>query len=200
VIELKGVWKRFKQGWALRDVNVVFDSGVNVVVGPNGSGKTTLVRIISGVLPPSRGTVMVDGVKPSKARDLIGVVFHTPILYDELSVRENLILFARLRGVDFREWIDLFDVRRVLDLKAGSLSFGWRKRVDIVRALMGAPPNLILDEPTSGLDEDAREELRSLLNSWKGCVVVTSPIRLEWGKVYCLRDGALANAGGSRCF
>lgn len=194
MIEVKGVWKRFGRDWVIKDVNVVFDNGVNLVVGPNGSGKTTLVRIVSGVLPPTKGGVLVDGVRPKEARGLIGVVFHTPILYDELTVRENLELFGRLRGSDPMEWADLFGVRRVLDVRVGSLSFGWRRRVDIVRALTGSPQNLVLDEPTSGLDEEARAELEELLRSWKGCVLVTSPVMLNLGRVYLLRGGRLSAA------
>ncbi len=151
-------------------------------MGPNGSGKTTLVKIIAGVTPPSRGSVEVEG--------RLSVVFHTPSLYEELTVRENLEFYAELAGDDPSSVWDMFGVRRVLDMRVSALSYGWRRRVDIARAFMGPPSNLVIDEPTTGLDETAREELRSYLDN-VGTVLLMSPTMLEWGRVKRLVDGKL---------
>jgi len=97
VIEVVDVWKRLGGSWVLRGVRLRVNSVVTLV-GPNGSGKTTLVRIIAGVLEPTRGEVFIDGKRPKVPASVLGVVFHTPMLYPELTVRENLRLFGKMSG------------------------------------------------------------------------------------------------------
>ncbi len=181
-IRLVDVWKRFAQGWILKGVSAHFGGGIHIVVGPNGSGKTTLVRIIAGITPPSRGTVEVDGS--------LSVVFHTPSLYEELTVRENLEFYAELVGDDPSSVWDMFGVRRFLDSRVASLSYGWRRRVDMARAFLGSPNNLVIDEPTTGLDDAAREELKAYLYRIS-TVLLMSPTVLGWGDESFLVDGRL---------
>ncbi|ABO08903.1 ATP-binding cassette domain-containing protein [Pyrobaculum calidifontis] len=191
MIEIRDVWKRLGGFWVLRGVNMRVNSVVTLV-GPNGSGKTTLVKIIAGVLEPSRGEVLVDGRRPRVPASVLGVVFHTPMLYPELTVRENLKLFAKLSGG--RLVGCPLGVCKVLDKPVKALSFGWRRRVDVVRALLPDPPNLVIDEPTTGLDEEARGELLDLLKE-RGAALLTSPFPLGIGHEVRIED--VQYAGGS---
>lgn len=190
VIEVVDVWKRLGGAWVLRGVSLRVNSVVTLV-GPNGSGKTTLVKIIAGVLEPTRGFVYIDGRRPKVPASLLGVVFHTPMLYPELTVRENLRLFSKLAGGRL-EGCPL-GVCKVLDKPVKALSFGWKRRVDVVRALLPDPPNLVVDEPTTGLDEEARGELLDVLRS-RGAALLTSPFSLGVGRE--LRIEAVQHVGG----
>ncbi|MFN3803815.1 MAG: ATP-binding cassette domain-containing protein [Pyrobaculum sp.] len=178
MIEVINLWKRLGEGWVLRGVSLSI-GGVVTLVGPNGSGKTTLVRIIAGVLEPTRGEVYIDGARPKVPARTLGVVFHSPTLYPELTVRENLRLFAKLSGGKL-EGCPL-GVCKVLDKPVKTLSFGWRRRVDLARALLPDPPNLVIDEPTTGLDEEARGELMDIVRQ-RPAALLTSPFPLGLGR------------------
>ena len=195
VLEMRDVWKRYSygRGWVLQGVSLCIPPGRGVlVVGPNGSGKTTLLRIAVGLTRPSRGEVRVGGLPPQRveAKRLLGVVLHHSILYDELTVRENLGYYARLHGVEGYdperdEAVEALGLRRYLDTRVGELSFGWRKRANIARALLHRPRLLAIDEPFTGLDDDAVEALAGLLRSIAGrgtAVLATSPQR--WAAEY----------------
>ncbi|RLG47470.1 MAG: ABC transporter ATP-binding protein, partial [Thermoproteota archaeon] len=151
LLELRGVWKRYTGDWVLREVELELRPGDAVaVVGPNGSGKTTLLRVASGLTAPSRGRVLVSGRPPSspEARRAMGVVGHSHMLYRKLTVRENLSLFSRLYGVGV-DWalVESLGLDRYLDRRVEELSFGWRKRADLARALLHRPRLLPVDEP-----------------------------------------------------
>lgn len=175
MIEALDVWKKLGGSWILKGV-VLRVAGVVNLVGPNGSGKTTLVKIIAGLMEPSKGSVKVDGLAPRVPPAILGVVFHEPSLYPELTVRENMELFARLSGGRL-DGCPL-DICRVLDKPVKALSFGWRRRADIVRALLPDPPNLVIDEPHAGLDEEARGELGDLLNGRDALLTSPAPTGL----------------------
>ncbi|KSW11688.1 hypothetical protein CF15_02400 [Pyrodictium occultum] len=209
MLEAIDVWKRYdwSRGWVLRGVNLCAGAGGGVlIVGPNGSGKTTLLRILVGLTRPSRGRVLVEGQPPSLpgARRFVGVVLHHSLLYDELTVRENLEYYARLYGVEGYEpegdeVVEVLGLHRYLDTRAGELSFGWKKRANIARALLHRPRALVIDEPFTGLDDEASESLSSLLESLlrRGvAVVATSPQRgvadaLPGFRVYRIESGRL---------
>ena len=175
---VEGVWKRFSQGYVLRGVSLRLEPGsVAVVEGPNGSGKTTLLRIIAGLTPPSRGLVVAGG----------GPVSYYPVrplLYDELTVEENLSYYSVISGLGSRGFegveaywelgVDSYRGRRV-----GDLSHGWKRRVDLVRALVNSPGVLLVDEPSTGLDAEARRVLArqvARLASKGSVVVVAAPL------------------------
>ena len=178
--------KRYGEREALRAVSfAVEDSEKVAVIGPNGAGKTTLLQILAGALPPSDGTVDVDG--------RVGWVPQHPALYSKLSVAENLRLFARLerakpgqRRHGWRRWGsegrpdagrgDSLDVERTVDRmldqtalgdraddEVGLLSGGNRQRVNIAIGLLGDPRVLLLDEPSASLDPRQRERLWAFL-------------------------------------
>jgi len=197
--EARGVWKRYSysRGWVLRGVDLCLPAGSGLLVtGPNGSGKTTLLKIVVGLVRPSRGVVRVAGRPPHslEAKKAMGVVLHHSLLYDEMTVRENLEYYARLYGAEGYdpsrdEAVEALGLRRYLDARAGELSFGWRKRANIARALLHRPRLLAIDEPFTGLDDEAVEALRQLLEELvrRGlAVLATSP---QQGAVELLRAG-----------
>ena len=187
VLEAHGVWKAYRpRDWVLRGIDLVIDSGEFVViVGPNGSGKTTFLKIVSGLLRPSRGEVKVCGHKPwsTEAKRCRGVVMHWSFLYDELTVAENLGFYASLSGAQgYNPRRDSLVATLGLDKRLRQLvawlSFGWRKRTDLVRAMLGSPKLLVLDEPLTGLDPGAGTRLLEFLKAYVekgGSVLAATP-------------------------
>ena len=142
-----------------------------LLVGRNGAGKTTLLRTLAGLLPPSRGEVLVGGGPASRqaSRRHVGLVPDPPPLYEELTPWEHLELVRRLwRGgvvspERVEEVVALLDLGSHLHQRCDTLSLGWRKRVAIAVALLHRPGLLLLDEPFNGLDRRATAQVRALL-------------------------------------
>ena len=177
-IELRGLCRDYGERAVLRDVSLELAPGQTLaVVGPNGAGKSTLLRILATLLRPSSGEVEVLGAElpryAYKARGRIGYLGHQPLLYRELSVRENLEFNARLHGIERprRRISDLLEAsglsRRGNEL-ARNLSAGMLQRAAICRALLGDPELLLLDEPASHLDAAGAEIASTLLGPVQG--------------------------------
>ena len=157
-----------------------------LLVGPNGAGKTTLLRVLATVLRPTEGEAVVEGCslprQARKVRGRIGFLAHEPLVYPELTVTENLELYAALHGVAgervaaLRERVGL--ARRGNE-RAAELSRGLRQRLAIGRALLHDPSLLLLDEPTAALDEDGRSLLREVLAE-EGRTVLVATHEPEW--------------------
>lgn len=206
----RSVWKLLGRRWILRNVNMEVREGeVVLVVGPNGSGKSTFLKIVAGIWRPSRGSVRVFGRDPAspQAKGLVGVVLHENLLYEEMSVEENLGFYSRFYTVDqefLEEVLELLGLRRVWRLRVGELSFGWRRRANIARALLHSPRLLVIDEPLTGLDPSGREAVVELLTrvvERGGTVLAASPTAepsLAEGLgavVYCVEKGGLRRVG-----
>jgi len=158
-------------------VNLNVAAGETVLlVGHNGAGKTTLIRLLAGLLKPTKGTVEHSGT--------LGMVAHHSMLYDALTARENLQFYARLHGVEASDRIDGLLERMGLaphrDRRVATFSRGMVQRLAIGRALLHEPTALLLDEPLTGLDEAAsvivREVLRDLRD--RGCAVIVATHQL----------------------
>ncbi|AEM39700.1 ABC transporter-related protein [Pyrolobus fumarii 1A] len=185
-VNVREVWKRLRTSWVLRGVTLTLSRGEGLLVlGANGSGKTTLLRIIAGLVRPTRGEVSVLGGSPRdpRVKRLMGVVMHHSLLYGELTVRENLEYYAKLYGVrgyrpEEDPVIQELGLRKFLDRRVEELSFGWRRRADIARALIHSPRLLLIDEPFTGLDDDAQASLAGILERLRRegvAVIATSP-------------------------
>jgi heme exporter protein A len=170
-IALEGVTRRYGARVALDDVSVTVAPGTTLVVfGPNGAGKSTLLRVLATLLRPHRGTARILGHElPAQAwavRARIGLLGHDPLLYRDLTARENLTYFARLYGVG-RERVETLIEQTQLRLRADdpvhTLSRGFVQRVAACRAVLHDPPVLLLDEPRANLDPAAAELLEPLV-------------------------------------
>ena len=182
LLRARGVARRFGAQVALEPVDVDVHEGETIaLIGPNGAGKSTLLSILAGSLEPSAGTVeRVDGMG-------VGWVPQRPSLYDRLTARENLELFARLEGaenprVSVDDLLSTFGLPA--DRAAASLSVGNRQRLNVAIALLGEPRVLLLDEPTASLDPGQRRRLWELV---RGGTVVFSTQNLEEIGLYASR-------------
>jgi len=168
--------RRFGDRLAVDDVSFTLEPGeIFALLGPNGAGKTTTLRILAGLIAPTTGSVEIDGQRmgPQSAPQLrarIGFLTEAPGLWDRLTVRDNLLVYARLYGLPspttvVDEALERFEIRDRGDDRAAQLSKGLKQRVALARSLLHDPPIAMLDEPTSGLDPASAREVRDLVLS-----------------------------------
>ncbi|GLP75771.1 daunorubicin resistance protein DrrA family ABC transporter ATP-binding protein [Mycobacterium antarcticum] len=177
MIEVEGIAKTFGPLPALRDVSFTVPTGsVCGLLGHNGAGKTTIVKILSTLLEPTSGRATVAGydvvTDAAQVRESIGVTGQDAALDLGLTGRENLVLFARLRGMKRKqaggradELIERFDLVGAANREVSTYSGGMRRRIDIAVSLIVPPKVLFLDEPTTGLDPRSRRDVWSLVAS-----------------------------------
>jgi heme exporter protein A len=182
-IELAGLTRRYGERVALRDVTLSLPAGATLVVfGPNGAGKSTLLRVLSTLLRPHAGVARVLGRSlPDEGwavRGRLGLLGHAPLLYRDLTGRENLVFHARLHRVALDRADELLE-RVGLTARAGdkvhTYSRGMVQRLAVCRAVLHDPELLLLDEPRANLDPAARELVEPLIGAASGRTrVVTS--------------------------
>lgn len=171
MIELRNVSKYYGEKKAVDNLSFSVKEGqIFGFLGPNGAGKTTSMKMMIGLLRPSEGNILLDGLDVWKNRkgvhQQIGVVFENPNLYLKSSIKANLKLFADIYGVKSNRILEVMDRLQLTDKqneKVGNLSKGWRQRVLIGRALLHNPKILFLDEPTSGLDPNTTALIRNYI-------------------------------------
>jgi len=170
-IELKGVSRWFGNVVAVNDVTMTIGPGVTGLLGPNGAGKSTLLGMMSGFLPPSSGTVTIDGVEvwrnPAMYSD-IGLVPEAEAMFDTMTAEEFVLANARLHGLPDPRSATLAALEQVEMLDAssrriGTFSKGMKQRIKMATALVHEPKVLLLDEPFNGMDPRQRMHLLALL-------------------------------------
>jgi heme exporter protein A len=179
-VAVAGLRRDFGERTALDGVGFELATGESLVVlGPNGAGKTTLLRILATLLRPGGGEVRVLGGRlPSEAwkvRGRIGFLGHEPLLYRDLSGRENLRFHAQLHGlrgeaaeVRIGELLAAVGMERRSEQRVAELSAGMRQRLAVCRCVLHGPELLLLDEPDSNLDAEGRELARELIGPGEG--------------------------------
>ena len=207
-IELRGLARHFGERTALRDVSLGLPAGATLaVLGRNGAGKSTLLRILASLLRPHHGEVRVFGEPlPRRAfavRARLGLLGHEPLLYRELTGRENLEYHARLHRVEpgrVEEVLRAVAMERRAEEPVRLLSRGMVQRLAVARAVLHAPALLLLDEPRANLDPAAAELVEPLIGRASGRTrVLTShdprAALAEADLVLALKDGRPAFVG-----
>jgi heme exporter protein A len=209
LVEARGLQRSFGRVRILRGLDLSLGPGESLaVIGPNGAGKTTLLRLLAGLMRPSAGEIRVLGQRLGResdaARKVIGLLSHQTLLYDDLTLLENLTFAARLYALPRPREVAAaaLDAAGLAD-RGGELprrlSRGLLQRAAIARSLLHSPRVLLLDEPFTGLDAAAADRLRADLeervSQGLGLVVVTHHLAEVWdlaSRVAVLVDGRWA--------
>ena len=190
-IRVESLQQRFDQVHALRGIDAQIRSGcVTGLVGPDGAGKTTLMRLIAGLLKPTEGRIVVNGLDPigqaNALHDCLGYMPQKFGLYEDLSVMENLQLYADLRGLSrpdkqasFARLLAFTDLERFTSRAAGALSGGMKQKLGLACTLLGSPKVLLLDEPSVGVDPISRRELWRMVGE-----LATHGMAIIWSTSY----------------
>ncbi len=184
MIEVRSVSAGYVGSDVVKDISFSVDGGeLYILIGPNGAGKTTVFRIAAGILPPTGGDVLIDGIsiwERVEVRAKIGYLPEGERVYPDLTVFKNLQLFARIYRRDERRIVEIlreFELYEYRDKMAGTLSRGLRKRLALARAMLHDPEILILDEPFSNLDVNSvmaiREKIVRMLEQGKAILFST---------------------------
>ena len=175
IVRIVGLSHRYSTSWAIRDINIeIPKTGILGLLGSNGAGKSTTMNILCGVLTPTAGEVIINGInlakQPELAKQEIGFLPQTPPLYMDLTVDEYLVHTAILRSVEksqlkkaleeVKERCGLTHINKRL---IKNLSGGYKQRVGIAQAIIHHPKLVVFDEPTNGLDPNQILEVRSLI-------------------------------------
>ena len=177
MIEVRNLTKRYSTFTAVDDISFTVEKGqILGFLGPNGAGKTTTMRVITGFMPPTKGTVVVAGFdvveKPLEVKRRIGYLPESPPLYLEMTVNEYLAFAARLKQIPSAQVTEKIAgasqkaaISDVGDKVIKTLSKGYRQRVGLAQAIIHDPEVLVLDEPTIGLDPIQIREVREMIKS-----------------------------------
>lgn len=185
MVELNHVSKMFGNKTVVNDISFTINEGdIFGFLGPNGAGKTTTIKMMIGLLEPTKGEIIINNKNVVKDKkhiyEDIGVVFELPNLYMKATIKSNLLMFADIYQVPHTRVYEIMEELQLLDkknIKVEKLSKGWKQRVLIGRALLHNPKLLILDEPTSGLDPNTtvliREYIKKLNHNGTTIIITT---------------------------
>lgn len=205
-LEIRHVTKRYRDKMAAADVSLTLTAGVWGLLGANGAGKTTLMRMLAGILRPTEGQILCDGVEigalGAAYREKLGYLPQEFGFYPEFTVQDYLEYMAALKGLPraeaarqidaLLERVSLAEVRRKKIVK---LSGGMKRRVGIAQALLNDPEILILDEPTAGLDPGERVRFRNLLSEFAQDRIVLISTHIVSDVEYIAAENAVMKNG-----
>ncbi len=177
MIKLKNITKVFKLK-ALDDISINLSNGEIIgLIGPNGAGKTTLMRIITGILKPTSGNILISDIdieESDEFKEIIGYMPENSALYDDMTVQNYLTFIAQARKIKKQDIASAISkasksaqISDRLGQKIATLSKGYKRRVSLAQAIVHDPKILILDEPTEGLDPNQKKEFYDLIAGFK---------------------------------
>ncbi|MCM1252462.1 MAG: ABC transporter ATP-binding protein [Clostridium sp.] len=211
-LEFVNIGKSFKEKAAVQDINVRLEYGIYGLLGENGAGKTTLMRMICGILEPTQGNIMCDGMRIQEMggayRSLLGYLPQDFGYYEDFSAHRFLHYMAALKAIPEEyaknkvdELLQTVDLYAVKDKKLKTYSGGMIRRVGIAQALLNNPEILILDEPTSGLDPKERVRFRNIISSLgKNRIIIlsthiVSDVEYIADRIMIMKDGKMIKTG-----
>ena len=213
-IEIKNLTKKFKSITAVDNVSFKIEKNNTLgLLGPNGCGKTTSIGMMLGLITPTSGEIIIDGIKldsKSRIKLLSFMNFASPYieLPKKLTVKQNLEVYARMYGVinkneRIKELIKDLNLSKFLDKKTGELSSGQKNRVSLAKSLINKPKLLFLDEPTASLDPDVGDFVRQYLEKYKKENELTmllashnmKEVERLCGKIIMMKQGRIVDEG-----
>ena len=211
-LKLMDVWKRYKDKDAVREVDYTFTNGVYGLLGENGAGKTTLMRLICGVMRPTKGKICCDNLEISgmgaEYRKLLGYLPQDFGFYPDFTAERFLRYMAALKALPkddaekrIEELLTMVELKNVRRKKLKTFSGGMLRRIGIAQTLLNNPEILVLDEPTAGLDPKERVRLRNIISSLgKDRIVllsthIVSDIEYIADRILIMKNGELIQEG-----
>ncbi len=203
IIETFGLSRYFGRTAAVEDLTLAVEAGeVLGFLGPNGAGKTTTIRMLAGMIAPTKGYAVVAGHRTERnveqLHEVVGMLTQTPGLYDRLSAKRNLEYFASFypsieSQSQVEKYLKLIGLWKRCNDKVGTFSKGMKQRLALARALVHEPKVLFLDEPTAGLDPEAAGEVRQLIRTLReeGRTIFLSTHNLNEAEMLCNRIAVL---------
>lgn len=216
MIETRNLQKSYRQRRVVNDVSIQVERGEVVgLLGPNGAGKTTTFYMVTGLVRPNQGEILLDGEEVSRlpmhlrARKGIGYLAQEPSVFRKLTVEENLLAIWELRGVSrveqrerLEHLLDEFSLHKIRKSRGYQLSGGERRRVEIARAMATNPSFLLLDEPFSGIDPLAISDIQKMIRQLKsrnlGILITDHNVRDTLAitdRAYILAEGKIVVQG-----
>ena len=203
-IEIKDLTKKYKDKTAVNGLNLNIEQGeLFALLGTNGAGKTTTIKMLSGLILPTAGSIKIQGMDMTKdmfrIKSILNVSPQETAIAPNLTVKENLDFMAgvyQIKDKDQKiaELVKQFKLEDVLNKRAKTLSGGWQRKVSIAISLINDPQILFLDEPTLGLDVIARKELWQVIQSLKGKItIILTTHYMEEAESLSNRIGIMAN-------
>ena len=203
-IKTKKLTKRFKEKIAVNELDLEIKQGeLFALLGTNGAGKTTTIKMLSGLIMPTSGNIIINSMDMKKdifkIKEILNISPQETAIAPNLTVKENLEFMAGVYEVKdkdkkINELIKQFKLDEILNKKAKTLSGGWQRKVSIAISLINDPKILFLDEPTLGLDVIARKELWKVINELKGKItIILTTHYMEEAESLSDRIGIMAN-------
>jgi len=206
MIQTFEISKAFGDFTAVDKVSIHVDQGeIYGLLGPNGAGKSTLIRMLTTLSRPTGGTAVIDGYdivkEADQVREVVGLVSEKMIMYDRLTARENLKLFAKLYNVPkdeiqprINELLAIVNMTKWADERIEKFSTGMKQRINVIRALVSMPRLVFMDEPTLGLDPQSTSDIRALirrLRDEQGITIVLTTHIMSEADLLCDRIGVI---------